>query len=442
MTDEGGPFSISSVRMTTWIVRFDEDGTCTSPKTRTALLEKLAAEPKPTHVVFMSHGWNSDFSDAVNQYRAFLQAFEKVTDDRKPAGDYRPIFVGVTWPSVWFPLDKGPRLAGPDSEPAARDGIVASVANDLDAGARQRLEELTKKERLGRAEMREAATILLPSLNRADDTDLKREELDVETAVAAAARIQGLMQPQAAAETPGTFDPGAAEAPTVAGLEWLDPRNILRMFSLYKMKDRAGRVGSKGVADLLRRLVATGIPIHLVGHSFGSKVMLSALCAPAAFEKPAASALLLQPAVSHLCFAETVPGGGGSGGYRAALGSDRVARPIFSTYSRYDFPLHDVFHAALRRGADLGEAKIAAAGPPPSVYSALGGYGPRGAGEQLVDPIRKPGDAYSIKAGTRIVGLDGSAAIDFPAASADARIACHGCVANPYTAWALYQQMF
>src|SRR4051794_134871 len=47
MSDEGGPFPISGVRMPTWIVRFDEDGTCTSPKTRTALLEKLAAEPKP-----------------------------------------------------------------------------------------------------------------------------------------------------------------------------------------------------------------------------------------------------------------------------------------------------------------------------------------------------------------------------------------------------------
>jgi hypothetical protein len=433
--------------MPTWIVRFDEDGTCTSPKTRTALLEKLAAEPKPTHVIFMSHGWNSDFSDAIGQYRAFLKAFEKVTDDRKPQGDYRPIFVGVTWPSVWFPLDKGPRLAGPAAEPAARDGIIDSVADELDAGTKKRLEELTKKERLTPAEMREAAAILLPSMNRADDTDLKREDLDVETAVAAAARIQGLMQPQAAAETPGTvnlgaLDAGAAGAPTVAGLEWLDPRNILRMFSLYKMKDRAGRVGSKGVADLLRKLVATGLPIHLVGHSFGCKVMLSALCNPAALAKPAASALLLQPAVSHLCFAETVPGRSGSGGYRAALKSDRVARPIFSTYSRSDFPLHDVFHSALQRRADLGEARIAAGDRPPNEYAALGGYGPRGAAEQLIDPIKKPGDAYSIEAGKRLVGLDGSAEIDYPAAAADARIACHGCVANAYTAWALYQQMF
>jgi len=208
------------------------------------------------------------------------------------------------------------------------------------------------------------------------------------------------------------------------------------------MKDRAGRVGSTGVAGLLRELLEADIPIHLVGHSFGAKVMLSALCA-APLRRPATSALLLQSAISYLSFATTVPGRAGNGGYIAALDQHHIAKPIFSTYSGSDFPLHDVFHLALRRAADLGDLRIAAAGaPPPSRYAALGGYGPRGAGETLVNPIKPPGDTYSVDGGVRIFGLDGSAAVDFPAPKAEARIACHGCVANPYTAWALHQQMF
>ena len=443
MTDEAGPYPISGVRMPTWIIRFDEQGTCESPGSQAALLAKLGQDPKPTDVIFMSHGWNSDFSDAIGQYQAFIKAFEKVADDHKPTRNFRPLFVGISWPSVWFPLDKGPRLAGPESEPAARTKILAAAGQDLEDAAQKRLAELLNKERLNPEEAREAAAIVLPSLASTDQTDVPPDqELNADFVVAAAARIQGLMEPLKASDKPGTFNPGGAAAPSVAGLEWLDPRNILRMFSLYEMKDRAGHVGSNGVAILLRQLLATGIPIHLVGHSFGSKVMLSALCAPAPLAHPVASALLLQPAISYLSFADTVPGRAGPGGYRAALGTDHIAGRIFSTYSSSDFPLHDVFHAALRRAADLGEARIAAEAPPPSIYAALGGYGPRHAKELLVNPIQKPGVPYGIEDGVRIIGLDGSAAVDYPTPSADARIACHGCVANPYTAWALHQQIF
>ena len=282
--------------MPTWIIRFDKEGTCQSPKTQEALLSKLGQDPKPTDVIFMSHGWNSDFSDAIGQYQAFIKAFEKVTDDHPPARDYRPLFVGVTWPSVWFPLDKGPRLAGPESEPKARTEILRAFSEGLDDAAANRLVELLSKERLSPDEAHEAAAIVLPSLAATDQADVEPDkELNTEFVVAASARIQGLMQPLKASDKPGTFNPGGAAAPSVAGLEWLDPRNILRMLSLYEMKDRAGRVGSNGVADLLRQLLASKLSVHLVGHSFGSKVMLSALCAPATLGHSAASALLCSP---------------------------------------------------------------------------------------------------------------------------------------------------
>ena len=45
-----------------------------------------------------------------------------------------------------------------------------------------------------------------------------------------------------------------------------------------------------------------------------------------------------------------------------------------------------------------------AAEDPPSIYAALGGYGPRGANEKLIDPIQKPGAPYA-QSIARIVGL-------------------------------------
>ena len=163
--------------------------------------------------------------------------------------------------------------------------------------------------------------------------------------------------------------------------------------------------------------------------------MLSALCA-APLPRPAASLLLLQPAVSHLSFASNVPGLNAPGGYRAALSPDRVEAPILSTYSAHDRPLHDTFHLALRRRADLGERRVAAggtaAGEPPSRFAALGGYGPRSAEEALVDPMPLAGEAYAAMPGKRIIGLDGTR---------DRRISGHGDVVGDITAWALAQQI-
>jgi pimeloyl-ACP methyl ester carboxylesterase len=215
-----------------------------------------------------------------------------------------------------------------------------------------------------------------------------------------------------------------------AGEGW-DPTDIIKLASLFQMKDRAARVGVRGVATLLRNLLgATKAGVHVFGHSFGAKVMLSALCAQPTPQRSPESLLLLQPAISHLCFADIVPGRQGSGGYRKAL--KLVGSPIFTTFSSMDFPLHKIFHLALRRPADLGELRVAMAGEPPDRYAALGGYGPRRAGERAaIDPIPALGENYPNLAGVTIVGLDGSAQ----------RITSHTDVANEYTAWALRTQI-
>jgi pimeloyl-ACP methyl ester carboxylesterase len=193
------------------------------------------------------------------------------------------------------------------------------------------------------------------------------------------------------------------------------------------MKDRAGRVGARGVSRLLEDvLAATTAPVHLVGHSYGCKVVMSALCRLSGAARQVESALLLQPAMSHLAFASDVPGLGAPGGYRPAL--ERSFQPIRATYSRFDEPLTKFFHLAARRASDLGELRIA--GAPPSRYSALGGFGPAdGQGVARVS-AEAPGTRYELPAGSRIVGVEASNVIS-----------SHSDINNRATWWMLADQV-
>jgi pimeloyl-ACP methyl ester carboxylesterase len=218
------------------------------------------------------------------------------------------------------------------------------------------------------------------------------------------------------------------EAPQAAGLFGFDPRSILRATTVLMMKDRAGKVGAHGVGPLLRDLLAakaTG-KFHLIGHSYGCKVLLSAVCADD-LPRRVNSMLLLQPAISYLAFA-TDAGRGRPGGYRPAL--DRVEQPILATYSNQDVPLHNFFHWVVRREADLGEAQIA--GAPPSRFAALGGYGPPDAcGADCEKFAIKPfGEQYQLGSmPPHLIGLDGTGVITG-----------HGDFCKEDVYWALFNQ--
>jgi hypothetical protein len=437
-----GPYPIPGINMETWLVRFDKNGVCSSPKTRDAALDNLAGK-KDRPVIFFSHGWNNDFADAVDLYRKFLLELEKVRKAQQIAGP-APIFIGVTWPSIWLPSDGGPQMAaaGGDAKAAsAVEAIVRELVDILPAATNwSRLYALLEAERISPEDALELARLLAPALRRGDDggpDESTASAANIVKALVAIQRAEGGQPADDDLEDIGTVGGGgrAGDIAAAGFLDFLDPRSAIRLASLYLMKDRAGTVGSKDVAALLREIVKrTPAPVHAVGHSFGGKVMLSAVAAEPKPGRKLTSMLLLQPAVSHLSFAANVPGRDGPGGYRHVF--DRIEKPIFSTFSASDFPLHTIYHLALLRDADLGEAQIAAgattAGNPPSPYAALGGYGPRGADESLIDPIPKPGENFAYPNGARVVGLDGSL---------EKRIDSHGGVANPYTAWALCKQM-
>lgn len=418
-----------------YVIPFDKAGTCTGPRT---LDDLVTAAADATDVFVFSHGWNNDWKAATSRYLRFVDQYVALRRAQwdPPDRDYRPILAGVFWPSTALvaPGEQGPAFAGEGSadEPPATLTDLAAVADALGGAAPARLYELAERPLVSREEARELAEILAPALGGADD-DLGRadETVSAEDLLAAWSRIPAAQA--GAVVEPGGFvddDPVLSE-PVAAGLlDKLDPRQLIRSATVLLMKDRAGRVGARGVGRMLRGVVdaSASSRVHLVGHSYGGKVMLSALCHGAPPSRPVESVLLLQPAMSALCFAADADGKGSPGGYRPAL--DRCTQPLLTTFSRHDVPLTRLFHWAVRRSSDLGEVVIA--GAPPSRFAALGGFGPQGVtGESTVVTARSAPDAYDVSPGApRIVAI-----------RADDVISGHGAVENPATAWALLSQV-
>ncbi|MGH8903427.1 MAG: hypothetical protein ACRDYA_17585 [Egibacteraceae bacterium] len=430
-----------------YIVPFDEEGRCSGPRTRAELVARVGAGSFSDIFVF-SHGWNNGWKQATERYEHFITGYMRQRQEfgLPVPGGFRPLLVGIFWPSKLLvgAEDRAPAIAAASPETvdelvAEERAEVAELATAVPAEHVERFYALAQSDSLTKDEALELAR-MVAGLYAADV-----EEAGDEAAPTVEEIVGSWKGPPRRRGDPGDLDdfgtadaaapsadsPDAAArivAPQTAGVvDFLSGRSIVRTLSVWQMKDRAGRVGAKGVGPLLVDILQADqqVRVHAIGHSFGAKVMLSATCAPARLPRPIESALLLQPAISHLCFAAAVPGTGRPGGYRGAL--DRVRKPILATFSRKDRELRN-FHLGLRRDEDLGEAKIAA-DEPPSRYAALGGYGPRGLGAGgRLEPVKDAVDRYNLATdGVEVYGIDSSRTI-----------ANHGDISNPSTWWMLY----
>jgi hypothetical protein len=426
-----------------YLITFDKKGICQSPLTLARLLDDVKRNGY-TDVHIFSHGWDNVFKDALQLYREFFGHYFRLRDQRKlnDPKRYRALVVGIVWPSAWLvlPWESTPKIAAlpsrserDEAESADRETLT-EVASEIHESDRHRLFELAERgATLTPSDARELATILLPIYQRSANLDTGMEiegnaavEVTPEHLLALWSEIAP--RTDTATEEAGfAKDSESIEVEAAGGaLSWLDPRGPIRVASVLIMKDRAGTVGYKGVGpELVQKLLAqNNSRVHLIGHSFGCKVMLSALCCQQP-SNPAASLLLLQPAISYLCFGNKIDGKGRVGGYRAALGY--VREPILSTFSSNDIPLTRLFHLAVIRDSDWGELKIA--GVPPCKFAALGGFGPGGleAGESTTIAMTSPPDKYPAGNGNlKIIGLNGS----------NGQIKGHSDVRTEFTAWA------
>ena len=164
----------------------------------------------------------------------------------------------------------------------------------------------------------------------------------------------------------------------------------LHALSFWLMKRRAGQVGERlgreHLAPLFAALGDKAPRLHLIGHSFGAKLLASAVMGGLGPR----SLVLLLAAFSAFAFADEVPGTRRPGYYRPVLAGRRIAGPLVALRSVHDRALHSLYPAV----TGGGEIDRAAAHPgwlgrarDVVVRSAMGAVGARGVGAPDLDLV-------------------------------------------------------
>jgi hypothetical protein len=422
-----------------YLLPFDKIGVCEAPLTRDSLVQTMKTQ-NYTDVFIFSHGWNNDWDDANHLYEGWINGFIQLRRDKglELGREFHPLFIGIIWPStaLVLPSEQGPGFRSAASDDDAFVGQeraeVHSLAESVPDAERARFYQLTQRPQgtgLNEADALALAKILARLYKAPDKEAGEDPALPAPEDLLNAWKKVG-EEPQ---KELGNFR---------VDLSKFDPRWIVRVATVWQMKDRAGTVGQSGVGPLLDEILGATPPagqfqprVHLLGHSYGAKVVLSALCAKPMKPRRVNSVLLLEPAISYLCFSPNAAGAGKPGGYVDA--PNRCEQPILSTYSSCDAPLTKFFHLALRRTSDLGER---AANTPPSIYAALGGFGPAvDPGISSVKLLDYP-NKYPLDDGSRkVIGIN--ATPPNGDCKDPAGIDAHGDVSNVHTYWMLFNQL-
>jgi len=344
-----------------WDLQFDENGQLTSPAQGDVLTE-VAAEGV-TDLFAFSHGWGTSQDAARGLYD---QMFPMIRDAAHGlAGLGKVGFAGIYWPSLWFPptpatpptaadaqqADSGAlvdpsagtaALSGADIVSALRPGFADPAQQDALTQIGHLIDEgvavngAAESDNAKQERLRQIGQLIKSLTPPAPDGQY---EDSGETALLLT--DNPVTDYQAAADAFGATPP--AGAPQGIG-DWFGKaingaKDVLRVLSYTTMKARAGTVGRNGLGPLLAALHSQSPPVrvHLIGHSFGARLVsfaLSGVGAPA--DSPIASLLLLQGAFSHWSFAHAQDNPFGSPGALNAY-ADRVHGPLVATHTVYDW---------------------------------------------------------------------------------------------------------
>ncbi len=375
------------------VVPFDKNGACTGPRTRD---EVVADAAEAADVFVFSHGWNNDWDTANDRYRRFVAEYSRLREESwpQPDRDYRPLAVGVFWPSTALvaPWERAPDIAGAGDRHEAAVADLLVLGDVLVPPDAERAYELADREWLSPDEARELAELLVPGPRRSRGRARPRGDECRRSA-------RGLVGDSAAGPSRARAMSAASwttrEAPPEPGaaglLDRLDPPQDRPAH--HCARDEGPR--RPGRRDRRRRPAPPTEPVCARRSHPSRRTLVRREGGPVGALRPARSRaarrIRAAPAAGDLlptAFATAVPGTNKPGGYVAAL--ERSAGPIVTTFSKHDVPLTTFFHLGARRAKDLGEAVIA--GVPPSRYAALGGFGPQGrdADTQVVQPSAPP----------------------------------------------------
>jgi len=372
-------------------VQFTKDGDAFAPAEVDALLSNVTASANaPTDLLLMSHGWNNNMDEAKSLYSGLAAVIKPQVDANPALKDRRFVICGVLWPSKKFEdeelipsgaaaLDES--VTTDDLKQKVRDlrSLYAAADWPSAAGAApadfDELEKLMDTVSNDPADQKKAADLirnLLPK-DAASSEDASDTFFDTKTSVLINKVSKTLNPPVVPAGSgAASIDPfrsatssglgGAASFRDVLGGIKAGFMHLLNYATYYMMKARAGAVGLKGVAPLVKKLRGSraDLRIHMIGHSFGCRVMASAINSLPEDEKfRPDTLLLLQGAFSHNGFANQ-SNGVDRGAFRDVIGKQKVRGPILITHTRNDKAVGVAYPIASRingvTAAALGDA--------------------------------------------------------------------------------------
>ncbi|MCX5608818.1 serine-threonine protein kinase [Streptomyces sp. NBC_00047] len=334
--------------------------------------QAAVARIEATDLLVFAHGWNSDRSTSTRLYDRFFAPFPGLVGPGVRLG-----YVGVVWPSIRFSDEPIPDFEGPGALAEPGFGVA------LDPGTRQALGEFWPGRQ---AELDRVAELLeeRPESEAAfiEFGALVRELAGVDAADAADA-VSTVVAPTPAVEPvpavfaedvlevcralaqalveagapPGGSGSGSGEQGLAlgAGLRplWNGAKELLRQATYYKMKKRAGVVGERGLGPVLAELARQrpGLRIHLIGHSFGARLVSFSLRAVPDGARHVASLTLLQGAFSHYSFSDRLPHDKSRGGALGGL-QRKVDGPVVACHSPHDTSLRVFYPLASRMAGD------------------------------------------------------------------------------------------
>jgi hypothetical protein len=419
-----------------WEVGFDEHGRANQDEVG-KLLGELPGRDLTDLFVF-AHGWNNDRRQARRLYDLYFGQVPGLLS-RGGAQGVKAGWLGVVWPSKRWADEPEPTAATDGGgaaglgdgagSPVPSDPLLVEDLKDVFEGDERRaaLDELARllEERpedpaaLARfqALMAELATEPDASPAGEDQGELALLEDDPE-------EVFGRF----ADAVPQTGEGGAAGIGDTFGRLWNGAKEALRQLTYFEMKKRAGVVGKEGLGPLLGRIHQADpqVRIHLMGHSFGARLVSFALAGlPDPASSPVKSLYLLQGAFSHFAFADALPMDRSRGGALKGMAA-RVDGPLVASFSIHDTAVGKLYPLASLSSRDD------AAGLEDRLFR-WGGIGHDGA--QAVDAtvaaLAPVGSGYPFRRG-RFVNLDGNAIINRGGPPSGA----HSDIFHPELVWA------
>jgi hypothetical protein len=404
-------------------VEFTRDGQVFNQAHVDALTTNLGGV---TDLLILVHGWNNDMAQARELYDELLGNIQKLLDARsdprlpvslQPLRDRVFAACQAFWPSKKFADADLIPGGGAASATAANDTALERILTELKVDP-VRLgghdQPADRAERIDRAlsaarhlnESAAARQSFVDEVRRAIKEGGASDEVDDGSAaffeMGAEELFAELSNPVVAPAAEAGGSAGMSEGGAAGLRDMLSgigaaARRIANFATYYRMKNRAGIVGEKGLAPLIKACRASkrDLRIHLVGHSFGGRAVTAAAQGLDPGTRHVTMSLL-QAAFSHNALSADF-GDGKPGFYRSVIADKRLSGPIIITHTKNDRAVGLAYPLASR----LARQIAAAVGDRNDPYGGLGRNGAQHTNEAAdhATDLGPVGTTYAFKPG-------------------------------------------